>query len=341
MRLALVMSHADRRMEGARRELHWLAALAARGVSVWLFRIHRDDVSEDVDLLDGRVPASFRPADDATLPHMARTSVALAAAIRDFAPDLLLMKGLGYGLNTQLVAALGCPHGVIAGGLTRDPVVPGAAVVLAEHQGQLEGDFAVQHAAGRALILPKYFDPTLVGEGPPTTPDFPIVNVGSFTDARKNQVALLPFTKRHRVLFLGGGPLLEQVRARATPRARFAGARRPEDVYTWLRRSRLMVHPALQEGLPRAVVEAMACGLPVVAYRHVIPAGIRHGETGLLVTPETLEAEVEALLADPPRLHAMALAARADAFATHGPAAIERSAEAFLGLAVQLFPSTA
>jgi len=89
------------------------------------------------------------------------------------------------------------------------------------------------------------------------------------------------------------------------------------------------------------VVEAMACGLPVVAYRHVIPAGIRHGETGLLVTPETLEAEVEALLADPPRLHAMALAARADAFATHGPAAIERSAEAFLGLAVQLFPSTA
>ena len=332
MRLALVMSHADRRMEGARRELHWLAALAARDVEVRIFRMHRDDASEDVALLEGRVPASFRPADDASLPHMARTSAALAEAIQEFAPDLLLMKGLGYAINAALVAALGCPHGLIAGGLTTDPVLAGAALVLAEHRAQAEGDFAALHAAGRCLILPKYFDPALVGDGPPTAPDFAIVNVGGFADARKNQAALLPFTRRHRVLFLGGGPGLESVRAAATSRARFAGARRPDDVYAWLRRSRLMVHPALQEGLPRAVVEAMACGLPVVAYRDVIPAGIRPGETGLLVAPETLEAEVEALLADAPRLDAMAHAARADAFAHHGPEAIRRSADAFLDL---------
>jgi UDP-N-acetylglucosamine:LPS N-acetylglucosamine transferase len=51
------------------------------------------------------------------------------------------------------------------------------------------------------------------------------------------------------------------------------------------------------------------------------------------VTPETLEAEVDALLRDPARLATMGAAARAHAFAAHGPAALDRAAEAFLNLA--------
>jgi len=68
------------------------------------------------------------------------------------------------------------------------------------------------------------------------------------------------------------------------------------------------VHPARAENLPLAVLEAMACGTPVVASRvGGIPEEVIHGETGVLVTagdPVELAREVSALLSDEPRLRA-------------------------------------
>jgi len=338
LRVALVMSHADRRMDGARRELHFLAAIRRRGVEARLFRMH-DGPPEQVRLLDVQVPCAFLPVDDPAAPPMARQSTALVAALRDFRPSLLLFKGLGYAVNTAVAQALApCPVGLIAGGNTQDRLLDGAVLVLAEHEAQCRGrDFAGHHAAGRTLLLPKFFDAGLAeAPQPKPEPRFAIVSVGSFQTPRKNQAALFGLGRRHRICLVGGGALLEAAKAAAPSRIRFVGARPSEQVYGWLHQARIMVHPSLQDGLPRAVIEAMACGLPVVAFRDVIPAGIRHGETGLLVTPETLEAEVEALLADAPRLAAMGEAARVDAFANHGPAALQRAARAFLEMLARL-----
>ncbi|MGX9964229.1 glycosyltransferase family 4 protein [Roseomonas sp. F4] len=333
MRLALVMSHADRRMVGARRELHWLAALRRQGVDARMFRMH-DEAREDALLEPEAVPACFLPADNPSLPHIHRVSAALRQALAEFQPGLILFKGLGYQVIPDVMAALApCPFGFIVGGAIADPMLAEAALVLAEHEGQVAGPFAAHAAAGRCLLLPKYFDPALVGDGTPNPdPRFAIINVGVFHGPRKNQAALLPLARRHWVLCVGGGPDMAALQAQAPYRMRFAGHRPQDYVFARMRESRLMVHPALHDGLPRAVIEAMACGLPVVAYRDVIPGGIRHGENGLLVTPETLEAEVDALLADPDRLAAMGAAARRDAFACHGPAAIARAADDFLAL---------
>jgi glycosyltransferase involved in cell wall biosynthesis len=46
-------------------------------------------------------------------------------------------------------------------------------------------------------------------------------------------------------------------------RVRFAGFQ--TDVHNWLSRSRLFVMTSASEGLPLAIIEAMLCGLPVVA----------------------------------------------------------------------------
>lgn len=82
----------------------------------------------------------------------------------------------------------------------------------------------------------------------------------------------------------------------------------------------LLVHPAIGEAFGRTVVEAMACGLPVVAYRSGGPAEIIENlVSGLLVEPsdpQALEVAVDRIVSDVTlraRLAAGALA-RAQAF---------------------------
>ena len=61
--------------------------------------------------------------------------------------------------------------------------------------------------------------------------------------------------------------------------------------------SDLLVHASVNEQFGQVLVEAMACGLPVVAVDRCGPADILdHGETGWLVPPDDLGALVEAML---------------------------------------------
>jgi glycosyltransferase involved in cell wall biosynthesis len=73
--------------------------------------------------------------------------------------------------------------------------------------------------------------------------------------------------------------------------------------------------PSLYEGLPTAIVEAMVCGVPVVATAvNAVPDVVIPGETGLLVParrPELLAAAVRHLLDSPQTAIALADAARA------------------------------
>jgi len=58
----------------------------------------------------------------------------------------------------------------------------------------------------------------------------------------------------------------------------------------------VFVHPSLRDGLPNALLEAMACGRPVVgAAAGGIPDAVRDGTDGLLVDPGDVGALVVAL----------------------------------------------
>ncbi|SRR5579875_98279 len=105
---------------------------------------------------------------------------------------------------------------------------------------------------------------------------------------------------RARLRLVGDGPQFGVLRRLAdelgvTSSVEFAGL--CTDVPQQLRRVRIAVLPSRWEGMPNALLEAMACGLACVATR-VSGNGdvIEHGINGLLVAPEDHTALAEALL---------------------------------------------
>ncbi len=92
----------------------------------------------------------------------------------------------------------------------------------------------------------------------------------------------------------------------------FPGAR--SDVADFLRAADLFVHPSREEGFSNAILEAMAAGLPVVAFDvGGNSEAVVDGETGLLVPPDDhgkLADAIASLLRDPDRARAMGEAGR-------------------------------
>jgi glycosyltransferase involved in cell wall biosynthesis len=86
------------------------------------------------------------------------------------------------------------------------------------------------------------------------------------------------------------------------------------DIPELLGQSAFLVHPSDSEGCPNAVMEAMACGRPVVATDvGDIALLIEHGESGLLVRPgdeETLSRHVVTLVRNPALCDRMGMSAR-------------------------------
>jgi glycosyltransferase involved in cell wall biosynthesis len=77
----------------------------------------------------------------------------------------------------------------------------------------------------------------------------------------------------------------------------FPGFVPDEDLVPLLREARALIHPALTEGYGLVLLEAMACGLPVIAASASGPAEIvSDGETGLLVPTRDPDSLAEAML---------------------------------------------
>lgn len=134
-----------------------------------------------------------------------------------------------------------------------------------------------------------------------------LVNVGRLA-AVKGQDLLLRAMRRLldeglaiRLTIVGEGPFrrtLEQLRRELALQddVEFAGQRSRTEIARILRSSDVFVLPSRTENLPVAVIEAMACGLPVVATRvGGLPEMLEEGRSGRLVPPEDEGALVDAL----------------------------------------------
>ena len=124
--------------------------------------------------------------------------------------------------------------------------------------------------------------------------DVPVVGTAGRMDFQKAPEHFVAAVEalRHRNavgVWLGGGPLLETMREATarrglSDRVRFVGERR--DVPDLLPAFDVFTMTSRYEGLPCAVVEAMRCGLPVVATAvNSVPDLVIPGVSGVLVPP--------------------------------------------------------
>ncbi len=222
---------------------------------------------------------------------------AIAPALRGFAPDLVLSYWLYPDAYGAMLAArrAGVPLVVGARGsdlrvrdaisqrLTR-PVLAAARrlLVVSEDLGRVAvRDYAAD--ADRIRAIPNGCDAAIFHPGDraqaraeralPADAEV-IVYVGRLVPEKGLRELLAAFAAlraqrpRLHLVLVGEGPMraeLESLAAAQSLPVRFTGAQSPQDVAGWMVAADLVTLPSYSEGHPNVLVEALACGRPVVA----------------------------------------------------------------------------
>ncbi|MHB8233886.1 MAG: glycosyltransferase family 4 protein [Solirubrobacteraceae bacterium] len=134
-----------------------------------------------------------------------------------------------------------------------------------------------------------------------------ILCVGRLVREKGHAILLQALARLHRqgyeplVVFVGSGPTRESLERLAHELAlegqlSFAGAVGQDQIKRYYAESSIVCLPSFAEGLPVVLIEAMACGRPVVASAVAgVRELIRDGRTGLLVAPGNPDELAQAL----------------------------------------------
>ena len=116
-----------------------------------------------------------------------------------------------------------------------------------------------------------------------------------YDDVLKGFPLVLQKVPDAHLLIIGDGVLRNSLEAEAqaggfADHVHFAGLISPDKVPDYLIQSDILWHLSLREGLPRSVVQALACGIPACGYQlDGTPEVIINGVTGCCVPPRQVE----------------------------------------------------
>lgn len=149
---------------------------------------------------------------------------------------------------------------------------------------------------------------------------------------------------RAKLLLVGDGPQRAELAARC-PAAIFAGQRTGDDLAAHYASADLFLFPSLTETFGNVTTEAMASGLPVVAFDHAAAAQLIHsGRNGVLVAQGDIPAFVQAatdLATQPDRRATIGEQARASALGWSWDAIVARFESVLMAVVQRIATSDA
>ena len=150
-----------------------------------------------------------------------------------------------------------------------------------------------------------------------------VISVGSL-QARKRPLFFVETAKHFPhvdFVWIGGGALKDEVLAKAESENidnfRLFSPMPHKELAVEMNRSDIFYFPSLHEGLPKVIVEAMACGLPAIAFDAYKPEHVQNGVSGFVVNSDEMAIEKLSLLinnTDTRTAFSKAAIERADAF---------------------------
>jgi teichuronic acid biosynthesis glycosyltransferase TuaC len=288
-------------------------------------------VGSDYQLEDVDVEAYTYPA----LPGLSRalngivSSLALTPRVRRFRPDVLLAYWIypdGYAALRAarrlgipcVIGALGSDIHVRSGVNVRftRSTIAGADALITVSEAMRQAAISQFGAApdrvqtivngfNTSVFHPRPQAPLRAALGIPSEAEL-IVYVGRFVEAKGMRELLAAFTRlaaaspRRMLALVGDGVMREELAARVTAsglsdRIRLPGGLPPDQVAQWICASDVLTLPSWSEGYPNVVVEAVACGRPVVATDVGGTREILNETNGILVPPRDIDALAQAL----------------------------------------------
>src|SRR3954452_10325455 len=181
--------------------------------------------------------------------------------------------------------------------LTSRTVARAAAVIAVSEYLRRELETKVPAARGKTEVIDSGVDLARFRVEPAPDGELSFLCLGALTE-RKNVVRLAEAFERNgagTLTFVGDGPLRARLEGR--PGVEITPSVPHDEIPARIAQARVVCQPSLIEPFGQALLEAMACGRPVVATRIGGPPEFVPPEAGILVDPLDVDALAEALSA--------------------------------------------
>jgi glycosyltransferase involved in cell wall biosynthesis len=223
--------------------------------------------------------------------------------------------GVGVRLITNFLKPRKIPFSFIVGGKCQSVYNKDATLIFYESDRQLDymtskrWGFLPGISSEKLYKLPKSVDVQLFNVPDPMDKKYDLITIGRLIPYYKNYSSLISLASEYRIAVIGGGPLLDEFRVKY-PNIDWLGHIPYDEVPGYLRRAKVLFYPSVKDFFPRAISEAVSCGLPVAAFDTSISADVVRPEFGILMNQRTYRDQLRTMLDRAEDLDQMGLAAK-------------------------------
>jgi len=269
-------------------------------------------------------------------------SSGMLAYARQHPADYYVIKGVDGGAGVHLIDTHikldGRPFAFVIGGKCTSPYMHMAHTIFYESEVQISEIEAPywtlsgrKHSKAHLIKLPKSVDTECFKPMPEVEKANDLISAGRLISYYKNYDDMFSLSQELRVGFIGGGPLLDENRSK-WPGVNWYGSVPNTEVASYLNTSRAFFYPSKRDYFPRAIVEAAACGLPVLCFDDHVGADVVPDHVGLRLAKSNFREAILSLIKDPQRLQQMGTNARAHALENFGRESSRGAVETLLSL---------